>query len=335
VAQTAFRAPWLRLAALALVALALAPGTWLRVDVGQRSDPAVVTITPVPDRAGVTGDLALSGVWELSAPHRWFGGFSALATSGPAGLVVGSDRGFLLELDLAGPAPRAVLGSFRFIGISFNSRDEIVDLESLARDPTSGTLWAAFEDSNLVMRLDPDGTRPRRTPPEMARWSYNSGAETMERLADGRFLVIAEQTEPGSDTRHPALLFPGDPVAGGTPVAFTYAAPRDYDPVDAAQLPDGRVLILLRRVEYALPAARFETSIAIADPRKIRAGKAWEGRVIQRLDGGIFADNFEGIAFVPDPADPTRGAVWLIADDNFSVFQRNLLVRFDWAATAP
>jgi hypothetical protein len=110
---------------------------------------------------------------------------------------------------------------------------------------------------------------------------------------------------------------------------FSYAAPRDYDPVDAAQLPDGRVLILLRRVEYALPA-RFDTAIAIADPGTIRAGKAWEARVIQRLSGGIFADNFEGIAFVPDPANPARGAVWLIADDNFSVFQRNVLVRFDW-----
>ena len=328
-ATTAPRARGFRLAALALVALALAPGTWLRVDVGKRTDPAVVTVTPLPDRAGVAGDLTLSGVWELSAPHRWFGGFSALATNGAEGLVVGSDRGFLLGIDLTGPAPRAVPGSFRFIGISFSARDEIVDLESLARDPASGTLWAAFEDSNLIMRLAPDGTRPRRTPPEMARWSYNSGAETMERLADGRFLVIAEQTEPGSDTHHPALLFPGDPVAGSTPTVFSYAAPRDYDPVDAAQLPDGRVLILLRRVEYALPA-RFDTAIAIADPGTIRAGKAWEARVIQRLSRGIFADNFEGIAFVPDPANPARGAVWLIADDNFSVFQRNVLVRFDW-----
>jgi hypothetical protein len=332
---TAPRARGFRLAALALVALALAPGTWLRVDVGRRSDPAVVTITPLPDRAGVAGELALSGVWELSAPHRWFGGFSALVASGPAGLIAGSDRGFLLELDLAGPAPRAVPGSFRFVGISFNARDEIVDLESLARDPASGTLWAAFEDSNLIMRLAPDGSRPRRTPPAMARWAYNSGAETMERLADGRFLVIAEGARRGSDTAHEALLFPSDPVAGGTPDAFTYAAPRDYDPVDAAQLPDGRVLILLRRVEYALPAARFDTAIAIADPRTIRAGKVWQGRMIQRLDGGIFADNFEGIAYVADPADPARGAVWLIADDNFSVFQRNLLVRFDWSAAAP
>ena len=108
-----------------------------------------------------------------------------------------------------------------------------------------------------------------------------------------------------------------------------FAAPRDYDPVDATQLPDGRVLILLRRVAYALPA-RFDTAIAIADPRRIRAGQPWQARIIQRLTGGVFADNFEGLAYVPSASDPARGSLWLIADDNFSVFQRNMLVRFDW-----
>jgi hypothetical protein len=323
------RARWLRLTALALVALALAPGTWLRVDVGKRGDPAVVTVTPLPDRAGVAGALTLSGVWQLDAAHSWFGGFSALVASGPAALVAGSDRGFLLDLDLSGPAPRAVPGSFRFIGITTSTGEEIVDLEALARDPASGTLWAAFEGDNPVIRLSPDGTLTRRIPPQMARWSYNSGAETMERLSDGRFLLIAEGALRRGGTGHEALLYPGDPVADGKAVSFVYAAPPDYDPVDAAQLPDGRVLILLRRVEYALPA-RFDTAIAIADPRAIRPGQVWEGRVIQRLAGGIFADNFEGIAFVPDPADPARGAVWLISDDNFSLFQRSLLVRFDW-----
>ena len=64
--------------------------------------------------------------------------------------------------------------------------------------------------------------------------------------------------------------------------------------------------------------------------KAIRAGKPWRGRIIQRLSGGVFADNFEGIAFVPDASNPSRGAVWVIADDNFSAFQKSVLVRFDW-----
>ncbi len=325
------RAPlhWLRLALIAGVALALAPGTVVRTSIGTRADPAVVTITPRPERAGVSGDLALTGAWELSSPHGWFGGFSALAAGRGQALVAGTDRGFLLDIDLKGDAPRAVPLSFRYVGVAVGPRKEIVDLESLARDPATGTLWGGFEFYNVVMRWNPDGTRTRRALPAMADWSANSGPETMTRLADGRFLAVAEQTEEGSDTLHPGLLFAGDPLGPGKPLAFRFSAPADYDPVDAAQLPDGRVLILLRRVEYAIPA-RFDTAIAIADPRAIKPNGRWQARVIQRMNGGIFADNFEGIAFVPSSDNPARGSIWVITDDNMSVFQRSLLIRFDW-----
>jgi hypothetical protein len=314
---------------LALVALALAPGTFVRTPVGLRSDPAVVTITPRPERTGVSGALALSGVWEMTSPHVGFGGFSALVAGTGQALVAGTDRGYLLDLDLTGDAPRAVPRSFRYVGMSRGPRSEILDLESLARNPATGDLWAGFENFNLVMRFRPDGTRASTAPETMAEWSRNSGPETMTRLSDGRFLIIAEGAEDGSATLHEGLLFPGDPLGPGQPLAFRFAAPADYDPVDAAQLPDGRVLILLRRVEYAVPA-RFDTAIALADPRGIRAGETWRAQVIQRMAGGIFADNFEGIAFVPSADDPAQGHIWVVTDDNLSVFQKSLLVRFDW-----
>jgi hypothetical protein len=318
-----------RLLAIALVATGLAPGTFVRTPAGNRSDLAVVEITPLADRDGVSGDLALTGVWELGSAHHWFGGFSALVAGEGQSLVAGTDRGFLFALDLAGGTPRAVERSFRFVGARKGARAEIVDLESLARDPATGTLWAGFEKYNLVMRFAPDGARTWRPVAAMAEWSQNSGPETMTRLADGRFLAIAEGTRDDSDTAHDALLFPGDPLGPGKPVPFRFVAPAGFDPVDATEVPGGRVVILLRRVEYALPA-RFDTAIAIADPSAIRSGKPWRARVIQRLTGGIFADNFEGIAFVPSPDNPASGSIWLISDDNFSVFQRNLLVRFDW-----
>jgi hypothetical protein len=315
---------------LAVVVAGLGPGLFWRTPTGLRSDGAEVAVTPVAERAGVSGDLKLTGAWELSSEHGWFGGFSTLVADGKGGLIAGSDRGWLLDIDLSGPAPRAVPASFRFIGRRMSTREEVVDLESLARDPASGTLWGAFENFNLVIRTAADGTQTLRSPPEMEDWSRNSGPELMERLADGRFVIIAEGPEGRDAPLHQALLFARDPVAPQTPTAFRFASWPGYDPVDAAQLPDGRVLILLRRVEYAIPA-RFDTAIAIADPRAIRAGKAWRARIIQRLTGGVFADNFEGIAFVPSATDPARGAVWVVSDDNFSVFQRSLLVRFDWA----
>jgi hypothetical protein len=319
----------LRLLLLAFVVAGLAPGTFLRTPTGLRSDPAVVSVSPAAVQGGDTaGALTLSGAWELRAAQGWFGGLSALTAGEGAALIAGSDRGFLLDLDLTGGSPRAVSGSYRFVGES-RGRDETVDLESLARDPARGTLWAGFEADNLVMRLSADGTRRLHAPPEMAGWGLNSGAETFERLADGRFLAIAEGAEDGSETAHAALLYPGDPLDGGTPVAFSFVGPPGYDPVDATQLPDGRMLILLRRVRLAIPA-RFDTAIAVADPRAIRPQAAWRARVIQRLAGGILAENFEGIAYLRSAGDPARGSLWLIADDNFSTFQRSLLVRFDW-----
>ena len=318
-----------RLLLLVVVIAGLVPVTFLRTPTSLRSDIAEVAVTPVAGRAGVTGELALTGAWELSSAHGWFGGFSALVADGEAGLIAGSDRGWLLDLDLASPSPRAVPRSFRFVGKRAGERKEVIDLESLARDPASGTLWGGFERANLVIRWAAEGSETLRRPPEIAKWSENSGPETLVRLADGRFVMLAEGPERGSDTHHRALLFPRDPAEPGGPLPFRFAAPADYDPVDATQVPDGRVLILLRRVRYTLPA-RFDTAIAIADPRAIRTGAVWQGQIIQRLSGDVFGDNFEGIAFVPAAGDPARGAAWLIADDNFSVFQKNLLLRFDW-----
>jgi hypothetical protein len=323
-----------RLLLLAIVTIGLAPGTLIRTPTGLRSDVAIVSVTPITSREGVEGALALTGAWELTSEHGWFGGFSALVASGPDSLIAGSDRGWLIDLDLSDAAPAAVPGSFRFIGQRASAREEIVDLEALARDPATGTLWAAFENFNLITRIGADGTRANRKLTAMRKWSTNSGPETMARLADGRFLIIAEGAERSGMTDRPALIFAGDPVSSPSPpIAFRFVPEPGYDPVDATQLPDGRMLILLRRVTYSIPA-EFSTAIAIADPATIRSAKPWRARVIQRLSGEVFGDNFEGIAFIPDRADPARGAVWVIADDNLSAFQRNLLVRFAWDDTA-
>ena len=67
-----------RLALLALVAIGLVPGTIVQTTIGQRSDTADITVTPLDARDGVSGNLTLTGAWELTAGHGWFGGFSAL-----------------------------------------------------------------------------------------------------------------------------------------------------------------------------------------------------------------------------------------------------------------
>jgi hypothetical protein len=316
-----------RLLCLAVIVIGLAPGTFLRTPGAARSDVALVMITPRTERGGVAGELRLTGVWELASPHGWFGGFSALAAMPGGRLIAGTDRGFLLDLNLAGDVPRAVPGSYRFVGIGGRGRNEVIDLESLAGDPATGTLWGGFEFNNVILRWTKDGRRTITAPPEIADWRLNSGAEAMTRLADRRFLLIEEGENEGIARQHQAFLYPDEPARAGAPLVSHFAAPDGYDPVDVTQLPDGRLLILLRRFRYAIPVG-FDTAIVIADPATIRSGAVWRGRMIQRLDGGIFADNFEGIAYVPSPEHPTMGSIWLVSDNNFSVFQRSLLLRF-------
>lgn len=315
---------------LALTVLALAPGTFLRSQTGLRNDPArQVTITPVELGPPPPGLLKVTGTWQMRSEHGWFGGFSALAAGPGQSLLAGTDRGFLLDIDLSGPAPHAAPQSFRFVGLSGPGRKETVDLEAITRDPVTGTVWAAFENANLLLRYGPQGSRRTLAPKAIASWSKNSGPETMERLADGRFLILAEGSEEGGTVDRPALLYRGDPFGGAAPLSFRFNCRAAYAPVDATEVPGGRVLILMRNVRYTVPAT-FDAVIMIADPADIKPGGHWRGEIIQRLEGKGYGENFEGIAFVPDPSDPAKGAIWIVADDNFSIFQRTLLVRFAW-----
>lgn len=317
-----------RMVLLAMVVASLAPGTFLRTETGLRGDPVKhIAIERVDLGPPPPGLLRLTGSWQMTSDHGWFGGFSALVAGPGRSLVAGTDRGFLLGLDLGGSEPRAIPGSFRFVGVSTRGRKEYVDMEAITRDPATGAMWASFENDNLVMRFDADGTRTIAAPQAMADWDANSGPETMERLADGRFLILSEGSEESGMVDRPALLFPRDPLAGDKPLAFRFSCRAAYSPVDATQLPDGRVLILMRQVRYTIPAT-FDAVIMVADPAAIRAGGQWRGEIIQHLEGAGFGENFEGIGFVADPVDPRKGSIWVVADDNFSVFQRSLLLRF-------
>lgn len=322
-----------RLTLLALVALGLAPGTFVRTDLAHGyGEP--ITITSIDTRAGISGPLQFDGAWEITAPNPHFGGYSALVALGNGNLLAGSDRGRMLELPLAVGEPVAAGGALgHFPKLETDDRG-VSDLEAFTSDPESGTIWAAYERQNAIERIAPDRTIVSARPPQMANWSENSGPETMLRLKDGRFLVLAEGVEKRGAKNRPGLLFAGDPVEGAKALEFRFYTSAGYSPVDAALLPDGDVLILERRVEYSIPAT-FDARLVRADPSDIAQGRAWSGDVLQRLAGPTYGENFEGLEFVPDPGDPETGSLYLIADDNLSLFQRTLLVRFAWPPPEP
>ncbi|KPP85838.1 esterase-like activity of phytase family protein [Erythrobacter sp. HL-111] len=313
------------------VALLCAPGTFVRTPMAEEmphpTGPERIA-GPAP-----TGDPAwqVAGVWRYAADHRYFGGFSALLPLDGERLQAFSDRG--ARFTFVEPDSRVRGAGGRPAGrspvvlqpVEKGFEEDLKDIESAARDPATGTYWLGFEGLHAVHRYtaadEPDGLRVLE---DEVDWPANSGAEAMLRLPDGRFMVLPEGEEEG-------LLFPSDPVAGGVPEAFAFRPPVEgYAPTDLARLPDGRLLLLMRRTVFALPP--FETLLAIGPPP--RAGGTWAPQVALRLDPVIPSDNYEGLAI--RPLADGKAAVWIVADDNLSVMQRTLLAKlvFDPAAEA-
>ena len=307
-----------------LVALALVPGTFLRDDPADDVRAILVAKRIAPGQATL-GPFAIEAVWHLTSPNTHFGGFSALIAPAGGNLVAISDRGRWMRF--AAPTEGLVPVRFGALGGEVEAEKRAVDAEAAAH--WRGTTWIAYERSNSIERHDrADFIAPRTAaPPQMARWPGNRGAEAMARLADGRFLVIGEGAPEWTGEGYPALLFAGDPVEGAAAIAFDFVPPKGFRATDAAALPDGRVLILLRRIDRYLPP-RFSAALMLADPAAIRAGRAWRGEVLATIDGALPRDNFEGLAVVPGAGGALT--LWLIADDNTAALQRTLLYKLRW-----
>lgn len=321
-----------RIIASFLLVAAVSPGTWLR-------DPATLYYPKIPvvrftaltppapaEQALHLGPFTLDAVWQMTSPDYRFGGYSALLLHDGEFLAIG-DRGHrlhfappTLEPDASETRPVTIDGVREW---RFSNRDGY-DSESATVDPVTRRIWIGWESSNSISRHDRHLHQQGATrPAAMREWGQNSGPEAMTRLADGRFVVLREGFNGWlEDRRHRALVFAGDPVSGVRPQIFTLLGPDGFSPVDMAQLPDGRVLILMRRLLWPIPT-RFAARIAIADPAEIREGGLWRARVVAKLSSSLPVDNFEGMAIAPRPDG--KLAVWLISDANSAVSQRTLL----------
>ena len=305
---------------IVLLILGLAPVIWLRQPVPPQNDAQVVSaaLLPLPRNPGDLGPFRLTGAWHLTSQHSDFGGFSAVVWPAPNRLTMFSDSGVRLDM----PMPR-IFGTVRIARLmpNINGMKASRDVEAAALDSDGQTVWLALEGRNVFMRAVPGQVPPTVVAaPEMAGWPKNSGPEAMTRLRDGRFLVLAE----GGGPAHEGRLLPHAPDGTDRSVHFRYIAPDNYRPTDVAELPDGRVLIVLRELRWPMPP-RFGTKLALADPTTIRRGQDWIGTVLASLDGTGLEENYEGLAIEPGPAGTLNA--WLISDNNNAATQRTLLLR--------
>lgn len=306
-----------------LAVLAVVPG-WSGIDPVVRLAPgAVVRVERYVPEGGWPariGRLEPVGAVTLSSGAAGFGGFSALAVEhGRATLL--SDSGNWLRLRIARGAATAETGALADgPGIGWSKEDR--DSESLAIDAASGRAWVGFERANAIWRYDSALSRgeAHRAPREMAKWWDNSGAESLARLPDGRFVVIAERWR---GALRPALLFSGDPALAATPIArFFYRPPAGYDPSDAAALPSGDLLVLNRR---HLGWLHFSAKLVLVPRAAIRRGAIAAGREIATLAAPIVAENCEGLAVAHE-----NGAtmLWITTDNDQMAWRRSYLMKF-------
>jgi hypothetical protein len=277
-----------------------------------------------PERKKV-GALTFLNAWELHSDNSDFGGISALAMIDNNRFLALSDAGTMIGFTL-GRSDRmessfiaALPGAY---GENVDYRDR--DSEGMTYDPLSGRIWVSYEARHAIRRLSPslgriDGTK-RLT--FTKGWKANGGVEAIARLRNGRFVLFSE-THLRADGSNSAFLYSGDPVEPGSQVTlFGYRAPDGYRPTDATELPDGRLLILNRRI--GLPQG-FSAKLAILNPAEIETDVAIAPRTIATLKSPLLVDNMEGLAITEEPG---RIIVWMISDDNFTAFQRTILMKF-------
>lgn len=315
-----------------ILLLALAPG-WAGeprlplYERGARLSARPVALDPADPSRDRVGALRYLGGLHLTGTDAAFGGFSALSVRGNRFTLL-SDGGLTLDFTMDGTlVPRdARFGTLPDgPGAGWMRGDR--DSESLALDPATGRAWVGFETTNAIWRYAPGFARAEASarPRAMADWPQNGGAEAMTRLSDGRFVVLSESDRPrGRRDLRSALLFRGDPTArGARPLRFFYRPPTGYSPTDAAELPDGRLMVLNRAVS---PLNLFTAKIVILDPSRLREGTTLAGPEVATFAAPVLHDNFEGLAITREGA---ATIVWLLSDDNAAWWlQRTLLLKF-------
>lgn len=317
-------------AVLATAAPALEPG-FAPVAVGTTP---IETFLPGSGETGF-GDLEFLGGLELAFDDRGVGGFSGIDFVDDTTFVAVSDTGLWFAARLADgddgrPAGLADPGIAPMLMDDGKPPATKIDGDAegvriVLRDGVPVALVSFEQDPAVRAYAGPDfaSARPERLP--LPDFVYglpaNQGLESVAVAPEdgplaGAVVVIAEKAldETGD---HRGFVLSG-PRAG----EFAIRRTGDFDVSDAAFLPDGDLLVLERRFGYL---AGFAMRLRRIPADEIRRGATVDGDVLMEADRRYRIDNMEGLAVTVRDG---RTILTLISDDNTSLWQRTILLRF-------
>lgn len=304
--------------------------------------PVKITAMPIdfdrerPERKDF-GKLIFRGGVNLFANTRHFGGYSGIVVD-PAGrsLLAVSDAGTWLRATIDYDGRKLKGLSEARIGpiLGRNGKPLATDRERdaegmtlISGDVDNGAAYVSFERIHRIARYP--FTRDRfgppddalRLPAETSRMESNRGIEALALIGTGRMkgtvVAFSERLTDRSGNLKGWL------IGGPNPGAITLKRIAGFDIADMAPLPDGGVVLLERRFRYSEGVKMRIRRIAA---KELSAGATIEGEVLLAADDRLNIDNMEAIAAHRSPSGET--ILTLMSDDNFSPFQRALLMQF-------
>ncbi|MEQ9638702.1 MAG: esterase-like activity of phytase family protein [Alphaproteobacteria bacterium] len=272
------------------------------------------------------GRLEFLAGFELTSDDETFGGLSGLLVEGERALFI-TDRGDWIQGRLShdatgrltGIAEVTVAPMLGFGREKVAHSTSLGDAEAVAR-LSDGSLMVGFEQRHRLWLYrpgdDPANARPVHggAPRLLKQAKRNGGIEALEEVEPGRLLALTESLR-GSN---------GDLLGfyiGQRTEIVRLVSDGAFVPTDLARLPSGDMLLLERRFSLLGGVAAQLRLIPSAQlsVRRLRP------KLVARLERPLNIDNFEGLA-VAEQAGETM--VYIVSDDNFSVWQRTLLLQF-------
>lgn len=281
------------------------------------------------------GRLTFLGGLELRARDPEFGGFSsAVIDADGKGFIALSDhahwiRGrFVEENGVLKGVEQVRLGALRAPDGRRAKDTRWFDSEGMTR--SGAHFYVSVERVHDILRFDAQNGRPvgRPTlvpvPAAMKQLRGNQGIEALgvmprQSALAGTLVAIAER----SPIKGASSDIPGFLIGEKSPGGFHVKRNNDFDITDLAFLPSGDLLILERRFTPFIGLAFRIRRIALST---IKPGAVMDGEVLIEADLSYQIDNMEALMVHKDAGG--RVILTLMSDDNFSILQRNLVLRF-------